>query len=408
MHRTALALPLIVLAETLGTSLWFCGTAAVPEVTRLWQLDAAGQASLLTVVQWGFIAGTLFLSLTGLADAYPASRVFTMACIVGAAANLGFAWASEALTQALLWRFVTGLSLAGIYPLGMKLVVTWMPGRSGVALGWLVGSVSLGTSLPFLLRALGGNAHWQVLTSIATVLTLAAAVMISWLGDGPAARPSGQRFHFTLAWQALHDVRFRASALGYFGHMWELYAFWSMVPWLVKLLSSDVGTQAWWAFAIIAMGAFGNVVGGQLSRHWGSARVAATMLVASGLCCLLCPLLPELPVWLVAMIMLLWGFTAPADSPQFSALSAGACPPQAVGSALSLQNAVGFTVTVISIHLSAASQPALQFHLGWVWLIGPVLGVLAMRRLLTLPTSRQAAPHTASNAPSRSATPPGN
>jgi MFS family permease len=382
MDRTRLALPLIVLAETLGTSLWFCGTAAVPELTTLWQLDAAGQASLLTVVQWGFIAGTLLLALTGLADAFPASRVFAVACLLGAAANLGFAWVSPTLTHALVWRFVTGLALAGIYPLGMKLVVTWMPGHSGFALGWLVGSVSLGTSLPFLLRALGGNQHWQWLTSIASVLTLLAAGLVHWLGDGLAARPLGQRFHFTLAISAFRDHRFRASALGYFGHMWELYAFWSMVPWLVKLLSNNGQEQAWWAFTVIAIGAVGNVIGGQLSHKWGSARVAVIMLASSGLCCLICPWLGSTPVWLTGIVLLTWGFTAPADSPQFSALSARACPPQAVGSALALQNSIGFMITVISIHLTAEVQPTLGLHLGWLWLLGPVLGLLAMRGIM--------------------------
>lgn len=382
MNATRWALPLIVLAEVLGTSLWFCGTAALDELTPLWSLDAAQRGSLLTAVQIGFIVGTLFLSMTGLADAFPASRVFAASAFLGVFANLGFAWLSRDVTDGLMWRFATGLALAGIYPLGMKLVVTWMPTRTGEALGWLVGAVSLGTALPFLLKAVGGLGHWQLIVSIASAFALLAGILMLILGDGPAARPPIKRFDARAALRSFQNPTFRASALGYFGHMWELYAFWSMVPFLVSWITSDLQARAWWTFAIIASGAVGNVVGGSMSRRLGSGFVAVLALAISGLMCLLGPLMPSLPVALVVFLLILWGLTAPADSPQFSALSAKACAPEAVGSSLALQNAIGFSVTVLSIQLTASLVDGWHSWISWLWLPGPILGVWWMRRLM--------------------------
>jgi MFS family permease len=377
----------IVLAETLGTSLWFCGTAALDELTPLWTLSAAARGGLLTAVQIGFILGTLTISISGLADGFAASRVFAASALFGALANLGFAWLSPGWNEAIVWRGLTGVALAGIYPLGMKLVVTWMPGRAGEALGWLVGAVSLGTSLPFFLRALGGIGHWQVVVSIASVFALLAAVMILLLGDGPAARPRRRRFDFQATKCAFQNSDFRASACGYFGHMWELYSFWALVPFLVSWCTTDGYLRAWLSFLIIAVGALGNVMGGWMSRQIGSGLVAIIALALSGLMCLACPLLPVIPVWLLLCSLVLWGLSAPADSPQFSALSAQACTGEAVGSALSLQNAVGFSITVVSVQLTVSLVDSLQQWIGWLWLPGPLLGLWSMRRWMNIKKS---------------------
>ncbi|MBL8822822.1 MAG: MFS transporter [Planctomycetia bacterium] len=392
-------MPCIVLAESLGTSLWFCGTASLPEVTQLWSLNSFSQGSLLAVVQIGFILGTLGLSLTGLADAFPASRVFSAGCLLGSLANFGFAYASGGWIDAMFWRFLTGVALAGIYPLGMKLVITWMPDRTGEALGWLVGSVSLGTSLPFLLRALGEQIPWQWITVGASFFAVLAAFLMLWLGDGPAARPPGRKINLRIAWNCFRLPAYRASAFGYFGHMWELYAFWSTVPFLVRLVTDNRQQQSWWIFSIIAVGAAGNVLGGWWSRRIGSALVAIIALTISGCMCLLCPLLPWMPIWLVILFLVVWGLSAPADSPQFSALSAKACLPEATGSALALQNAIGFSVTVFGIQLTALSLEPMQFWIGWLWLPGPILGVLAMMSEFSVKRSDQAEPGKAADAP---------
>lgn len=394
-----MALPCIVLAETLGTSLWFCGTASLDEVTRLWSLNAFSQGSLLAVVQIGFILGTLGLSLTGLADGFPASRVFAVGCLLGSLANFGFAYASGGWVDAMVWRLITGMALAGIYPLGMKLVITWMPDRTGEALGWLVGSVSLGTALPFLLRALGEQIPWQWISVGASFFALLAAFLILWLGDGPASRPPARKINLRMAWNCFRIPAYRASAFGYFGHMWELYAFWSTVPFLVRHMADDRQQQSWWVFSIIAVGAAGNVLGGWWTRRFGSVLVAIIALTISGCMCLLCPLLPWMPVWLMILLLILWGLSAPADSPQFSTLSAKACPPEATGSALALQNAIGFSITVFSIQLTALCLESWQYWIGWLWLPGPILGVLAMMSVFSVRRSDQATPGTASDAP---------
>lgn len=362
-HRLAL----IVLAELFGTTLWFTGNAAVNELVPAWGLTPAAAAWLLNATQLGFITGTLTLAATALADRFPAHRVFLVSSAGGAAANLGFAYLSDGFLPAVTFRFVTGLALAGIYPLGMKLVVGWAPERAGVALGWLVGALTLGTASPFLIRVLGTRLDWQATAAVASALALLGGVLVLSLGEGPAKKAAAT-LNWADAFRAFRDPTFRASALGYFGHMWELYAFWSLVP---KLVGNDPPT----AFAVIAAGAAGCVGGGWLSRRTGSLFVARVALAGSGLMCLVFPVCGPLKL----IVLLVWGFAVVADSPQFSALSATACPPQAVGGALALQNGIGFAITVASVQLVAVLWPAWAAWTVWVLLPGPLLGLWCLR-----------------------------
>ena len=360
------AVPLIVLAELFGTSLWFTGNAAVKELGPLWKLSPAAAAWLLIAVQLGFIVGTLTLAATALADRFPAHRVFFASSIVGAAANLGFAYLADGFAPALALRFVTGLALAGIYPLGMKLVVGWAPERAGVVLGWLVGALTAGTASPFLVRSFGGRFDWQLTAAVASALTLLGGVIVLSLGEGPAKKV-GPPVQWADAFRAFRIPPFRASALGYFGHMWELYAFWSLVP---KMTNTPLS-----AFAVIAVGAVGCVLGGWLSRRTGSVFVARIALAGSGLMCLLFPVAGP---WSL-VVLIAWGVAVVADSPQFSALSAKACPPQSVGGALALQNGIGFLITVASIQLVGDLWPKWDVWTVWVLLPGPVLGLFFLR-----------------------------
>nr|WP_010132099.1 MFS transporter [Microbulbifer agarilyticus] len=395
---------IIAIAQLLGTSLWFSANGAADDLMASWQVTATDIGWLTNAVQAGFILGTLVLALGGIADRFRASRLFVFSALAGALFNACFAWLAHDIFTALVLRFFVGICLAGIYPVGMKLVVSWAPERAGAALAQLVAMLTLGTALPHGLRELGADVPWQWIISASSVLAIVAALLILRLGDGPhlpapvSANHSSRTKHFATpaVLQAFRIPRFRAAAWGYFGHMWELYAFWTVLPLLIasvgladvfQEVGLDVGV-AGLSFAFIGIGALGCIVGGLLSRRVGSSVVAITALIISGCCVLIFALLWDRlsAVWLVVLFSI-WGASVIADSPQFSALSASACPRELVGAALAIQNSIGFGITVISIaalsQLIAVTGPTAV----WLLLPGPVLGVCGF--LLTRWRARQ-------------------
>lgn len=378
-------LAVIVLAQLCGTSLWFSVNGVGLSLARDLGFAEADLGHLTLTVQAGFILGTLAIAATGLADRFRASRIFSAACLAGALVNAGFVLVADQMPLALTLRFLTGLCLAGIYPLGMKLVIGWTPSHTGAALAWLVGMLTLGTALPHLLRGstLGMPWEWPLLG--ASALALAGGAAILALGDGPHLPPSSGKARLREGLAALGDARFRAVAGGYFGHCWELYAFWTLTPFLVAREVTRLGAPEawipWLSFTVIALGLVGCVGGGRLSRRLGSLWVARRALVTSGLICLAYPLLPGAPPLLLLLLLALWGLSVIADSPQFSALAAATAPRERIGSTLAVMNAVGFALTIPAIALTASLWSLQGAWVVWWLLPGPVLGLWVLRKL---------------------------
>ncbi len=378
-------LPVIVLAQLLGTSLWF-------SVNGVW-LSLSGQlgwgearlGELTLAVQAGFIVGTLALAVTGLADRFGASRIFAVASVLGALSNTGFVLAVHWPPLDMVLRLVTGLCLAGIYPLGMKLVIAWTPRYAGAALAWLVGMLTLGTALPHLMRGATFGLPWAWVLMASSVLAVVGGALVMHLGDGPHLPERSGQVPLRQGLSALAVPRFRAAAGGYLGHMWELYAFWTLTPLLVgrELQRLELAEHwiAWGAFAVIAMGAIGCVLGGWLSRSLGSAWVARRALATSGLVAVAYPLLGEASPWLLLALLMVWGLAVVADSPQFSALAAAHAPRASVGSSLAVMNSVGFGLTLPAIWLTSALWQSWGLWVVALLWPGPLLGLWAFRTL---------------------------
>ena len=376
-------LPVLVLAQLAGTAPWFAVNAVMPDLQRAFGWPAAAVGTLTSAVQLGFIAGTLVFALLAVADRFSARAVFLACSLCAAIATLAATMTAGSYEALLFWRAVTGVCLAGIYPVGMKIAAQWFPRGLGAALGLLIGALVLGSAMPHALRALGATWPWTaVFHAVALASTLAGLLLWLLLPEPPHHnhRATG------LQWRALASIwtdrRVRASAFGYFGHMWELYTLWVLVPAVLALRYSGAALS-WAAFAVIGAGALGCVVGGALARHMGSARIAAAQLAVSGVCCLLTPWAIDAPTPVFAMWLLVWGITVAGDSPQFSALTATNAPRAAVGSVLTLVNSIGFAISILSIQLFvwlAQTVPLAQL-LPWIAL-GPLFGLFAMRSLL--------------------------
>ena len=379
---------IIVLSQFLGTSLWFTPNGIASSLVEQELFTFVEVGYLTSAVQMGFIVGTLLIAFSGYADRFRASRIFFFSALVGALFNTLFIFTQGLLPVAVLCRFMTGVALAGIYPIGMKLVVSWYPLKTGHALGWLVGMLTLGTGFPHAMQAVGGSDFWQLPVVGASVFAIVAGVLVLKLGEGEHL-PLRTTVLTGKVLTAFSLPSFRSAALAYFGHCWELYAFWALVPmFVISIFSVDQfssHTVSWISFSIIGIGFFGCLVAGWMSREWGSAKTAFIMLLISGLICLLWPLIGGFSKWFLLLVLLIWGFTVIADSAQYSALAAQACPKEYVGSALALMNSIGFFMTAVSISLVTYLYPLIQSWVAWIMLLGPAIGLVSLVRLIRVP-----------------------
>ena len=386
--RPARILPAIVLAQFAGTSVWFAGNAVLPDLQRDWGLPGSALAAVTSAVQLGFVVGTLVFALLNVADRFSARRVFLVSALAAAACNA----AAVALPPfesryagLVALRVATGFFLAGIYPVGMRIAAGWYREGLGSALGWLTGALVVGTAFPHLLRGLGQELPWAAVTLAVSAVAAAGGLLLHALvPDGPHL-PGGSRFDAGALAAIFRSRDFRASAGGYFGHMWELYTFWALTPVLLAAYAAWHGTTlnvALASFAVIAVGAVGCVGGGIASLRRGSAPVAAAQLAASGACCLALPLAFLAPPPAFLAFMLFWGIVVVGDSAQFSALTAATAPRERVGSALTLVTSAGFALTIASILATSASLAVLEARYAFVPVaLGPALGLFAFRRL---------------------------
>lgn len=377
-------LPIIVIAQFLCTSLWFAGNAVAFDIVKDLDLAPSFMAHLTSAVQFGFITGTLVYALLTIADRFSPSAVFFYSSILAAIFNLGIIIDGLKDTQLLAFRFFTGFFLAGIYPVGMKIASDYYQKGLGKSLGYLVGALVLGTSFPHLLKNFTGELPWSyVIYSTSILSVLGGLIIFVFVPDGPYSKKL-QRLNFKAILKGFEHREFRAAAMGYFGHMWELYAFWAFLPVILTTYnlsfpSADLNVPLL-SFLIIASGGLACAAGGIISQYFGSRRVAFTALFLSGLCCLISPLLLYSPYKvLLVTFLFFWGLVITADSPQFSTLVAQNSPETNKGTNLTLVNCIGFSITIISIQfLNILSEIVSPRYLYLFLAIGPILGLMAM------------------------------
>ena len=390
------ALALLAMAEFLGMSVWFSASAVVPALAAAWGLTASGQAWLTMSVQLGFVAGAFGSAVFNLADRLPSRLLFPVSALLAGGATALIPATGAGPGAAFVLRFLTGLFLAGVYPVGMKIMATWTRADRGWGIGLLVGALTVGSAAPHLLRALGGGGDWRLVLYLSAALAAAGGIIaFLFVHEGPDRAPA-PRFDWKYAGEVWREREIVFVNLGYFGHMWELYAMWTWAPVFIAASFRAAGAGDRWAalaaFAVIASGGAGSLVAGKLADRLGRTVVTSAAMAVSGVCCVAAGLFFGGSPWLLFAVCLVWGFAVVADSAQFSAGASELCPQERTGTTLTLQTSLGFLLTLVTIRL----VPALERLLTWRWAfaalaLGPAAGIWAMLRLRRLPAATKMA-----------------
>jgi MFS family permease len=389
------ALFLLSSAELLGLSLWFSASAVSPALKVEWNLSDSGAAWLTLSVQLGFVAGTLASAFGNLPDIFRTRHLMAACAFLAAASNAAFALFARGAAVGILLRFATGFFLAGVYPPAMKILATWFRRGRGLALGILIGALTLGKAAPYLIKAIGSPLWRHNLLFVSGLSAMAGLVVLLFVRDGPHA-PAAARFDAGQIRKVFRNRGVRLANFGYFGHMWELYAMWTWAPVMIReslaLRGSAPSVAEATAFLVLGAGAVGCVAAGLAADRFGRTVVTSWAMGISGACCLVTGFLFGASPWLLFAVAAVWGASVIADSAQFSACVTELSDPTYMGTALTLQTCIGFLLTTITIEL----VPILVARVGWGWAFaalapGPAFGVYSMLRLRALPEAAKIA-----------------
>ncbi len=374
-------------AMLLSLSAWMTATAVAPELQARWSLSPGQVGLLTTTVQLGFVVGTAVAAVLNLADTVPARTLFAGSAALAALANAALLIV-PGYTTALIARFLTGAFLAGVYPPGMKMVSTWFRSARGLAIGTVVGALTVGKATPYLLKAIGDTSLYAVIGAASAAGMLAAVIIALTYRDGPYSFPS-RPFQWSLVGRILRHRKTMLATGGYLGHMWELYAMWTWAPAFLAFVAAgrvSSATVDLAAFGTIAAGGLGCVWGGLAADRAGRARVVNLAMTVSGICCVLVGFTVGAPFIVAALLMWVWGFFVVADSAQFSAMVTEVAPPDSVGTALMLQTSLGFLLTMVTIQAIPALVEVVEWRWAFTFLaLGPIAGITSIRRLLRHP-----------------------
>ena len=379
-------LPVIVFSQFAVTSLWFAGNAIIADLQPAMNVGIQDTGIITSAIQLGFITGTLLFAFFSVSDRYSPRKLFLFCSVLGSISNILIYLVAYNLFSLLVLRFITGFFLTGIYPVGMKIAAGWYKEKLGNAIGLLVGALVFGTAFPHLLKSFGGSLPWeQVILIISGFSLLGGVAMYLFVKDGPHIS-SGTKFDPKAIIKIFKYKKLRSSALGYFGHMWELYTFWALIPIILLnyLKSNAIELNiSFWSFIIIASGSVGCIVGGVISKKIGSAKVAYSQLALSGFCCIISPIMFYTPTTVFLAYLIFWGIVVVGDSPQYSAIIALAAPKELVGSGLTIVNSIGFALTILSLWFIYRFLGVIEISYALMILaLGPTLGLISMKKLL--------------------------